>query len=180
MNRERGQFVDEDCAHRGHQPADGRGGLSGIQRDAEKHMAGMVQGDVQIPAVPGIDLGKQGADVAVIELERDLATSKAATGFHQSGPTFIRSVRDVDRSFHPTDGEVADQNATEETAEDHASGSTEFLIAEVVDGEPDDGTECDQRDAAQAAAGGTEDEREPGDNSGGGIQIGRASCRERV
>src|ERR1039458_934301 len=162
MNRERGQFVDEDCAHRGDQATDGRRGQRGIHGHAEIHMAGMVQGDVE-----------------VIELDRDLAKSKAAAGFHHSAPTFIRSVRSLDGSFHLADGKVPDQNATEKAAEDHAMGRTEFLIAEVVDGEPDDGTKSDQGDAAEAAAGGTEDEREPGDNSGGGIQdIGDAARGE--
>src|ERR1039458_4702854 len=147
-----------------------------MKGDAEVHVAGMVQGDVQIPAFRGIDLGEPGRKVAVVELQFGFAESKATAGLHQSVPTFIHSVGDVDGSFQLADGEVSVQGAAEHCAEDHVTSGVEFLISEVLDGEPDDGTECHRCDAADVVCGGTEEERETGDNSGGGIEdIGDAT-----
>src|ERR1035437_2300902 len=150
-----------------------------MKGDAEVHVAGMVQGDAHIPAFRGIDLGEPGGKVAVVELQGGFAESKATAGLHQRVPTFIHSVGDLDGSFQLADGEVGVQGAAEHSAEDYATSGVELLISEVLDGEPDDGTEGDQREAAEVLAGRTEDERETGDNSGGGIEdIGDAARGE--
>ena len=142
-------------------------------------MAGMVQGDVQIPAFRGIDLGEPGRKVAVVELQFGFAESKATAGLHQSVPTFIHSVGDVDGSFQLADGEVSVQGAAEYPAEDHVTSGVEFLISKVLDSEPDEGTEGDEDDAGDVVGGGTQDEGETGDSSGSGIEdIGDAAGGE--
>src|ERR1019366_8787353 len=150
-----------------------------MKGDVEVHVAGMVQRDAQIPAFRGIDLGEPGGEAAVVELQGGFAESKVTASLHQSVPTFIHSVGDVDGSFQLADGEVSVEGAAEDSAEDHVTGGVEFLISKVLDSEPDERTEGDEDDAGDVVGGGTEEEGESGDSSGSGIEdIGDAAGGE--
>ena len=106
------------------------------------------------------DLGEPGSKMARLELQGGFAESKTTASLHQSYPTFIQRAGVVDGGFQLADGEVGVQGAPEHSTEDHATGGVEFLVSEVLDGEPDDGTKCDQGDAGDVVCGGTEEEGE--------------------
>ena len=55
-----------------------------MEWDAEVHMTGMVQGDVQVPAFRGVVLGKPGGEVPIVELQGGFAESKATAGLDKS------------------------------------------------------------------------------------------------
>jgi hypothetical protein len=136
----------------------------------------MVEGDVEIPAFRGIDLGEEDGKVAILELHGGLAEATGAAGLHQSTPTFLQRAGNVDGSLQMANGEVGVQGTTEDSAEDHVASGVEFLISEVLDGEPDEGTECDQDEAAKVFSDGTEEDGESGEGSGRGIEdIGNAT-----
>ena len=139
-----------------------------MERDTEVHMAGMVQRNAQIPAFRNLD--ELGSKMGAVELQGSFAESKGTAGIHQGIPAFIQRTGAVDGSLQLGDGEVRAQCVPEHSTKDHASSDVEFLISKVLDGEPDDGTERDQGDAGDVVCGGTEEERETGRNSGGGIE----------
>ena len=93
-------------------------------------------------------LGQPGGKAELAELERRFAESKASAGLHQRTPAVIHRTGHLDGQFQLADGKVGVQRPPEDPAEDHVASRVEFLISQVLDGQPDNHTEGHQCDAA--------------------------------